>query len=355
MRVGRLGVGAFGVVTLELHRPTGQTYAMKAVSKGYLQQLNMKYTVLNEKAILQAVDSPFVVRLLATYNGCEHVYFLLEAALGGELFTTYEKMRFYGSERHARFYVACVVEALCHLHCRHVIYRDLKPENLLLDARGYCKITDMGLAKVSKEKTFTLVGTPDYMAPEVIDHSGHCQLVDWWTLGILLYELLAGNAPFEAENTAATYECIKRGIAAVTFPASVPSAARDLVRALCHPQPESRIRGPALLSHAWFRADAAFDWNALRMQRLPAPFKPAVSGQHDLKNFRDCANEDAPKVPYVDDGTGWDAGFEEDNLAAMSMKGSAIEDACAGGLGPASSMNRREPATRPGSAAPGQR
>merc|ERR1740133_538220 len=155
-----------------MDRRTGRTYALKAVSKGYLAQLHMEHSVLNEKRILKMVETPFIVRLLATYNGKEHVYFLLEAALGGELFTTYERLRLYGREEHAKFYVACVTEALAHLHERSIIYRDLKPENLLLDARGYCKLTDFGLAKVSPGVTYTLVGTPDYMAPEVIRATG---------------------------------------------------------------------------------------------------------------------------------------------------------------------------------------
>jgi len=308
-RVGRLGVGAFGVVTLEVHKQTGRTFALKAVSKGYLAQLKMQYSVLNEKDILRVVDSPFIVRLLATYNGREHVYFLLEAALGGELFTTYERLRLYGSERHAEFYVACVVEALHHLHDRNVIYRDLKPENLLLDARGYCKLTDMGLAKISTGLTFTLVGTPDYMAPEVINGLGHGHSVDWWMLGVLLFELLSGRAPFEAKRTSKTYELVKRGIDAVSFPADCKGAAADLVRALCRPNPDTRLRVPALREHNWYRN---FNWQALRTLRLQAPFLPRVKGPRDLSNFRECEGEDPPAVPYVEDGSNWDKDFEED-------------------------------------------
>jgi cGMP-dependent protein kinase len=158
--LGRLGVGAFGLVTLEINTRTGETYALKAVSKGYLQKLRMEYSAVNERRILKMVSSPFVIRLLTTYNGREYVYFLLEAALGGELFTTYEKHRLYGCEEHARFYLACVVEAFAHLHEKNILYRDLKPENLLLDRAGYCKVTDFGLARVTRDKTYSVVGTP---------------------------------------------------------------------------------------------------------------------------------------------------------------------------------------------------
>lgn len=310
-------MGAFGVVTLEADVRTGRTYALKAVSKGYLASLRMEYSVLNEKRILRMVDSPFVVRLIATYNGREHVYFLLEAALGGELFTTYERLQLYGSERHARFYVGCVTEALTHLHERHVIYRDLKPENLLLDSRGYCKLTDMGLAKVTQGQTFTLVGTPDYMAPEVILCTGHTKSVDWWMLGVLLFELLVGRAPFEAENTQKVYEAVKRGIDAVHFPQECRRPASELVRLLCRPNPEARLRTPVLRDHAWFRS---FDWAALRGQRLAPPHVPQVRSQRDLANFRSCDTEEPPMTPYLDNGTGWDAGFEDDTLCAPAVR-----------------------------------
>mmetsp|Transcript_88279 Transcript_88279/g.189528 ORF Transcript_88279/g.189528 Transcript_88279/m.189528 type:complete len:803 (+) Transcript_88279:89-2497(+) len=315
-RIGRLGVGAFGVVTLEADRRTGRTFALKAVSKGYLAQLRMEYSVLNEKRILKMVESPFIVRLLATYNGREHVYFLLEAALGGELFTTYERLRLYGSERHARFYVGCVTEALAHLHERHVIYRDLKPENLLLDSRGYCKLTDMGLAKVTHAKTYTLVGTPDYMAPEVILCSGHTKAVDWWMLGVLLFELLAGKAPFEAESTQQVYELVKRGIEQVRFPHECRHRAAELVRLLCKQQPEARMRTPALRQHEWFRG---FDWSALRQMRLTPPHAPHVRGPRDLANFRSCEGEDPPVTPYQDTGSGWDIGFEDDAIGGTPV------------------------------------
>jgi len=321
-RVGRLGVGAFGVVTLEQDRRTGRTYALKAVSKGYLAELKMQYSVLNEKKILKLVDSPFIVRLLATYNGREYVYFLLEAALGGELFTTYERLRIYGCETHARFYVACVTEALQHLHERNVIYRDLKPENLLLDARGYCKLTDMGLAKVSEGLTWTLVGTPDYMAPEMIRRTGHGCTVDWWMLGVLLFELLAGRAPFEAPKTEQTYELVKRGINQVNFPPACRGSSADLVRRLCRDKPEERLGESQIIEHPWF-VSSDFDWAQLRCLRMQPPFRPTVKGQRDNGNFRECDQEDPPAVHYEPDPNNphWDDGFEED---IMSLKISTL-------------------------------
>lgn len=321
-RVGRLGVGAFGLVTLEADLRNGRTYALKAVSKGYLAHLRMEYSVLNEKRILKMLDTPFVVRLLATYNGRQHVYFLLEAALGGELFTTYERLKLYGSEVHARFYVACVTEALAHLHEKNVIYRDLKPENLLLDVHGFCKVTDMGLAKITTSPTFTMVGTPDYMAPEVIDQTGHTKCVDWWTLGVLLFELLAGHAPFESKtgNAQETYSLVKRGIEQVPFPKTFKREATDLVRTLCHRNPEVRVRTPQLREHHFFQS---FDWPGLQGLRVTPPLVPQVRGPRDLSNFRDCEHEDPQAMPYQDTGSGWDIGFEDDILSAGASAAAA--------------------------------
>jgi len=330
--VGRLGVGAFGVVTLEEDRRTGKTYALKAVSKGYLVQLRMVHSVLNEKRILKMVDSPFIVKLFTTYNGREHVYFLLEAALGGELFTTYERLRLYGSERHARFYVGCVVEALVHLHDRGVIYRDLKPENLLLDNRGYCKLTDMGLAKVTKGPTYTLVGTPDYMAPEVINGTGHNQAVDWWMLGVLLFEFMVGRPPFEADSADQVYELVRKGIERVHFPPECRHPAPDLVRALCRTNPEARLCTPRLRRDPWFHG---FDWASLREQRMQPPRVPTVRNQRDLSNFRTCDNQgDPPLVPYQDTGTNWDADFEDDLVNTQQVVPTTqLRDGAASGNG----------------------
>ncbi|CAE7298751.1 PRKG1 [Symbiodinium sp. CCMP2456] len=347
-RIGRLGVGAFGLVTLEADRRTGRTYALKAVSKGYLAHLRMEYSVLNEKRILKMLDTPFVVRLLATYSGREHVYFLLEAALGGELFTTYERLKLYGSETHARFYVSCVTEALTHLHGKNVIYRDLKPENLLLDNRGFCKVTDMGLAKVATSPTFTMVGTPDYMAPEVIEQVGHTKSVDWWTLGVLLFELLAGHAPFESKsgNAQETYGLVKKGIESVRFPEAVKIEAGQLVRNLCHRNPDVRLRTPQLRDNVFFRG---FDWKGLQSLRISPPLVPQVRGPRDLTNFRDCEHEDPQAMPYQDTGSGWDIGFEDDVLSVGATAAAAaapmLQSAVALGGSTPSGTPQRLPAT----------
>merc|ERR1712060_124455 len=146
-RIGLLGCGGFGAVELWEHKISGETYALKGLSKGYIVKTGMQESVMNEKAILMMTNSPFIIRLHETYNGSQTLYFLLEPALGGELYATYNRKGLHGSEKHAKYYLAGTIFAFQHLHERRIIYRDLKPENLRLTEVAHLKVTDMGLPK----------------------------------------------------------------------------------------------------------------------------------------------------------------------------------------------------------------
>eukprot|EP00397_Hematodinium_sp_SG-2012_P001915 GEMP01001920.1.p1 GENE.GEMP01001920.1~~GEMP01001920.1.p1 ORF type:complete len:863 (+),score=162.44 GEMP01001920.1:582-3170(+) len=313
-RIGLLGCGGFGAVTLEQHKQTGETYAMKALSKGYILKMRTQKGVMREKEIMALCASPFIVRLFKTYKTKEHLYFLLEPALGGELFAVYHKYRFHGSVSKAKFYSAAVIFSFEHLHERNVIYRDLKPENLLLDSKGYCKVTDMGLAKIVIGKTYTTCGTPDYFAPEVVQHTGMTKAVDWWTLGVLIHELLSGHAPFEAKDPMDTYQKIVRGVSSVKFPYNKEGKAphaQDLVENLLKNAPNERLPlRPGgmtnLKNHRWFNS---FDWHAMARLQMPAPYVPKVRGATDLSNFKVHESDMPPQIPYVDPCTGWDDDF----------------------------------------------
>jgi len=310
-RVGLLGCGGFGAVELVEHAKTHETYALKALSKGYVLKCGMKKGVMSEKNIQLMCDSPFIVKLYETYNGDQSLYFLLELALGGELYATYSKKGFHGSEKHAKFYVAGTVFAFEHLHEKKIIFRDLKSENLLLTEEGRVKLTDMGLAKVCVGKTYTTCGTPDYFAPELIASHGHTNAVDWWTLGILLFELMAGHPPFEAPNPMQIYSKVSKGINKVTFPQELAGNCEDLVKKLCVKEPTDRLpmkKGGTsrIKQHPWFKD---FDWDAMKNLTLDPPYKPKVKNKKDIANFSARKEDMPPQVKYKDDGSGWDKDF----------------------------------------------
>mmetsp|Transcript_31695 Transcript_31695/g.80018 ORF Transcript_31695/g.80018 Transcript_31695/m.80018 type:complete len:799 (-) Transcript_31695:373-2769(-) len=321
-RIGLLGCGGFGSVELWEHKSSGETYAMKGLSKGFVVRTGMQEAVMNEKNILMMTDSAFIIKLYATFNGTQMLYFLLEPALGGELYQTYSRKNLHGSEKHARFYLVCVVFAFEHLHDRCIIYRDLKPENLLFTDKGHVKLTDMGLAKFVVGKTFTTCGTPDYFAPELIKSAGHTVALDWWTLGILLFELLAGHPPFESAYPMQIYSKVLRGFERVACPKSIHGDAHNLVTVLLDKDPEKRLPMRSggtknIQNHAWYTSlkpdsqnpTGKFDWDAVLNGTMAPPYKPAVRSKTDIANFS-ARKEDIPRpVEYHDDGSGWDKDF----------------------------------------------
>ncbi|MES1909201.1 MAG: hypothetical protein MHM6MM_001983 [Cercozoa sp. M6MM] len=302
--IGTLGKGSFGHVQLVRDRRSGQTFALKAVSKGQVVQLSQQEHIMNEKRTMAQLNHPMLIRLCQTYQDEEFLHFLLEACLGGELFSVLRNRSVFDEDT-ARFYAGCVVLAFEYMHTKNIIYRDLKPENLLLDRHGYLKVTDFGFAKVVHDRTWTLCGTPDYLAPEVVSGLGHGKGVDWWTLGILIYEMLASYPPFYDEDAMKTYAKIVHG--QISYPKHFSRESVDLIGRLLHPKPVKRlgvVKGGARLikQHPWFRD---FDWDALERRTMKAPIVPRIKDEFDLSNFEDYPDEDEPYPPYVDDGSGW--------------------------------------------------
>lgn len=309
--IGLLGCGGFGSVELFEHKRTQNTYAMKTLSKGYVVKTGMQESVMNEKTILMMTNSPFIIKLFECYNGLQSLYFLLEPALGGELYATYNRKGFHGSEKHAKFYCAGVVFAFEHVHERHIIYRDLKPENLLLNERGEIKLTDMGLAKFVIGKTYTTCGTPDYFAPELITSSGHTNAVDWWTLGVLIFELMSGAPPFESAYPMQIYAKVMKGINKVVIPPKCQGHVGDLIKSLLKKEPSERspIRPGGTKNIKECKWYANFDWDSMKDLSMDAPYKPVVRSKKDIANFS-ARKEDRPKaIEYRDDHTGWDKDF----------------------------------------------
>jgi len=310
-KVSLIGAGGFGAVWLCQHQKTGHTFALKAQSKGHVVKTGMRTFVISERDMYFSCNSDFVVRLYETFSDAQNLYLLMEAVIGGELFTTYAKHGFSGSEKHARFYASAVVLALAHMHERHIIYRDLKPENLLLSDQGYLKVADMGLAKVCKGKTFTTCGTPEYFAPEMVQSSGHTVAVDWWALGILVYELMAGKTPFESDSQMQTCKKIVQGIAVANMPKVCQSHVGSFIKGMLEKCPNSRLPMKAggignVKRHPWY---SNFDWDAFTRQTMIAPYVPNVKHKTDSSNFTCGVHELPPVIDYKDDGSGWDKGF----------------------------------------------
>lgn len=307
--VKTLGKGSFGFVRLVQDRKTGTAYALKAVSKTQIVQTGQQGHVMSEKRAMMLIQHPFCIQLFATYKDKDRLYFLLEPSLGGELFTLLREKTLFDEDT-ARFYAACVVSAFEYMHDLNLIYRDLKPENLLLDKDGYIKVTDFGFAKdISAGRTWTLCGTPDYLAPEIVAGKGHGKGVDWWTLGIFIYEMLASYPPFYDEDPMKTYQKIMQGN--IAFPSHFSKEAVSIIKKLLQPKATKRLgclSGGArdIKAHPFFKA---IDWDVLKARKMRSPYIPKIKSNLDTSNFEDYGDQEKQVEPYVDDGSNWDAEF----------------------------------------------
>jgi len=229
---------------------------------------------------------------------------LMEAVLGGELFYLLKFNQKF-PEKTARFYAANVILAFEHIHSKNVIFRDLKPENLLIAPNGYLKVVDFGFAK-TRNDSCTLCGTPQYLAPEIITCSNQSFAVDWWTLGVLIYEMVIGHPPFLDDVNVKMYEKILS--AAVEFPAKprMSRTGQDLVNSLLRKHPYKRL-GCGLCGardieqHAWF---SDFDWKQMRKQQMEPPYIPKIASKKDVSNFEYFPPEQPPQEQLLSDQTG---------------------------------------------------
>ncbi|KAG8936539.1 serine/threonine protein kinase, AGC [Tulasnella sp. 419] len=299
-----LGTGTFGRVLLVRLRPTSphfqpgvqQHFAMKVLRKTEVVRLRQVAHVQAERHILSRIQHPFIVDLYATFKDPFNVYMLLSYVPGGELFSHLRRAGRFSPDV-TRFYLAGIVLALKYMHGYNIIYRDLKPENLLLDHRGYLRIADFGFSKIVDDRTWTLCGTPEYLAPEIIQSSGHGKAVDWWACGILTYEMLVGYPPFFDDNPFGIYEKILRG--KVHYPKEMDHRSRELIRQFLNPDRSKRLgnlRGGVqdVLDHDWFRG---VDWGALERGEIRAPLIPQVSSPSDTRNFTNLPLPDPTELP----------------------------------------------------------
>ncbi|KAF9001933.1 kinase-like domain-containing protein [Cyathus striatus] len=286
---GTLGTGTFGKVLLVRHRNSSQPgahnhFAMKILRKTEIVRLRQVEHVNAERYILSRVHHPFVVDLFSTFQDSLNIYMLMSYVPGGELFTHLRRAQRFTPDV-TRFYLATIILALKYLHSFNIIYRDLKPENLLLDSRGYLRLTDFGFAKIVDDRTWTLCGTPEYLAPEIIESDGHGKAADWWACGVLCYEMLVGYPPFFDESPYGIYEKILSGH--IHWPRSMDRLSRELIKGFLTPDRTKRlgnmIGGPQdILDHPWFRG---VDWDALERREIKAPIIPRTSSIDDTRHF----------------------------------------------------------------------
>ena len=283
-----LGVGAFGKVLLARRGDDG-VFAVKCLSKAQILAARLQRHVLQERDVMKDCDSAFLVRLVATFQDGKMLYMCMETVMGGELFNRLARVGGAVPERHAQFYAACVVLAFEYLQARHYVYRDLKPENLLVDTDGYVKVADFGFAKrlLPGEKTYTRCGTPESMAPELFRQSGHGKGVDWWALGVLVYEMVVGAPPFYSPDGDGAEQMQRTLKAKYSFPSGLSAPCKDLVRRLLHVNQTRRLGclrdGAAdVVKHQWFER---VDWTAVAERRAQAPWKPPVKAEDDAGCF----------------------------------------------------------------------
>lgn len=287
-----LGKGGYGKVFLVRKvcsgKDKGKIFAMKVLKKASIVR-NAKDTAHTkaERNILEAVKHPFIVDLIYAFQTGGKLYLILEYLCGGELFMQLEKEGIF-MEDTACFYLAEITLAIEHLHSQGIIYRDLKPENILLDSQGHVKLTDFGLCKESVHEgslTHTFCGTIEYMAPEIVIHSGHGKAVDWWSLGALMYDMLTGAPPFTAENRKKTIDKILK--AKLILPPYLSNDARTLLRKLLKKNIGERLgSGPddsaPIKTHPFFRS---INWVDVLEKRLEPPYKPTLSDETDVSQF----------------------------------------------------------------------
>ena len=284
-----LGRGSFGEVLLVRLKATGRIYAMKILDKKILKLKKQQSHTKTERDLMVKINSPFIVNIKSAFQDDTNLYLVSEFMQGGDMFFHMHDSQIviFGNEK-TKFYILELVLALEFLHKNNMVYRDLKPENILLDSKGHVKLTDFGLSKILEDeddKAFTLCGTPQYLAPEVLLRQGYDKMVDWWSLGCVMYEMLVGRLPF----------AIKRGMKLsmkiyekkIEFPKNINKDARDLIEKLLVVNPIYRLGyGPNgsedIKNHKFF---SGVDWDLAMEKKLTPPFIPKLKSDVDLRYF----------------------------------------------------------------------
>ena len=299
-----IGKGSFGKVMQVRKRDTSRIYALKTIRKAHIVSRSEVTHTLAERTVLAQVNNPFIVPLKFSFQSPDKLYLVLAFINGGELFHHLQREGRFNEER-SRFYAAELLCALEHLHGFNVVYRDLKPENILLDYTGHIALCDFGLCKLNmgdQETTNTFCGTPEYLSPELLLGQGYTKAVDWWTLGVLLYEMLTGLPPFYSEDVNEMYRKILQD--PLRFGDEVSPDARHLLTLLLNRDPAQRLgSGPNgaadIKAHPFFAKHV--DFKRLLAKKVQPPFKPSVASAIDTSNFDPEFTNEPPMDSVVDD------------------------------------------------------
>ncbi|KAK8792891.1 hypothetical protein WA158_005055 [Blastocystis sp. Blastoise] len=289
-----IGKGSFGKVFQVRMRENGRIYAMKVLNKqGVIERKQYEHT-LAERRIMQDIHHPFLVCLRYAFQSTTKLYLIMDFYNGGELYHYLTVGRL--SEQRARFYTAEIALGIDYLHQHDIVYRDLKPENLLLDADGHIRITDFGLSKegVSADTVKSLCGTPEYLAPEVLRKQPYGKSVDWWSLGTLVYEMITGLPPFYDSNRKIMYHKILT--CQLTKPNLMSNEAFDFICKLLERDPMKRLGYRSfddVKNHEWFKE---MNWDKLYRKEVPPPFKPIVEDDTDSRNIEKVFLDEVPTV-----------------------------------------------------------
>lgn len=290
-----IGRGCYGKVMLCRKRDNNQLIAIKSIHKNKLIQKNNVNMVLSEKNILSTIKHPFIVKLLYTFQSETKVYFALEYCPGGDMFFQLQNRKSF-SIHDVMIYVAEIALALDSLHKNGIVYRDIKPENIVLDENGHVKIVDFGFSKfINDDLTSTFCGSVEYLAPEIIERKPYGKEVNWWALGALAYELLFGYPPFMNDNKFKLMNMIVNS--EIIFPYNTDPKIQKLLRGLLNKDPKTRFKFEDLMKCDFFHG---YDFGYFINKKIAPEFVPSLSYPLDTYNFApEFTNED----PFDSDGT----------------------------------------------------